>query len=272
MSRLRQIGVAAESARAATGRYPDHSFNGRYALPLIAEIESWDYATSIRDATYGDQPAVAATMSVWICPSDDLASLALGHQNFRMCRGSGGRLDGSEGMLPLFVGEEGRKRVADGQSNTALFSERLIPRRYSQHPPWNGPSADIGPLRTVWYATKSHPMTKSGRASFLADCQSAPPEDLPVFPYWSVFWGDQWGYNHTFPPNSKACMNGPPPPGSSHLGPEVANASIPASSRHSGGVNVLFADGRVSLIASQIDADVWKAAGTIDGAEIEDTL
>jgi prepilin-type processing-associated H-X9-DG protein len=42
---------------------------------------------------------------------------------------------------------------------------------------------------------------------------------------------------------------------------------VPASSNHTEGVNVLFGDGHVQIIADSIDADVWRALGTINGNE-----
>ena len=46
-----------------------------------------------------------------------------------------------------------------------------------------------------------------------------------------------------------------------HMGPSQAR------SLHLGGVNVLFADGSVHFIANEIDMDIWRALGSIDGGE-----
>ncbi len=39
------------------------------------------------------------------------------------------------------------------------------------------------------------------------------------------------------------------------------------SSQHAGGVNVLFADGHVSYVTSEIDIKLWRSVGTINGQE-----
>jgi prepilin-type N-terminal cleavage/methylation domain-containing protein/prepilin-type processing-associated H-X9-DG protein len=47
-------------------------------------------------------------------------------------------------------------------------------------------------------------------------------------------------------------------------------AAITARSHHPGGVNALFADGNVRFISSSIDANIWRALGTIQGGESVD--
>jgi prepilin-type processing-associated H-X9-DG protein len=48
---------------------------------------------------------------------------------------------------------------------------------------------------------------------------------------------------------------------------EGATAST-ASSRHSGGVNLLLADGSVRFIKSSINIATWSALGSINGGEL----
>ena len=264
-AQLRDLGVAAAQVAERDGRYPDRTRFNAYAMPLIAVIESMEYVESVVAAVLPVETPIAATMSVWICPTDDLSDPRLGHQNFLMCRGRGGHSQEAEGMLPYSRTTPGRSRVADGMSNTALFSERLIARRLSQSPFWTGASSDIERDRAVWYSRTAHAVDAAGLSQFLSDCRSVPKEDLPMFPHWPLYWGDSWGYNHAFPPNSPACMNGPPPDGM-HAGPEVDNASQTASSRHGGGVNVLYVDGHVRFVSSSVDVSVWAAAGTVAGS------
>jgi len=42
----------------------------------------------------------------------------------------------------------------------------------------------------------------------------------------------------------------------------------PPRSAHPGGVNVLFADGRVAFIKDTIDSETWSALGTRAGSEL----
>lgn len=268
VSRLRQIGLAAATIRESEGRYPSRDRWNAYARPLIEVIENTEYLEEVAAARRLSETPVAASMSVWLCPSDELASLELGHQNYLMCRGRGGYSPKAAGMLPYSRQTQGRSHVPDGQSQTVLFSERLIPHRLRNWPPWSGPGNAIEELRAIWYSREEHPLDDEGRRAFADDCAGSPPEDLPGFPSLPIYWGDYWGYNHSFGPNRRGCFNGPPPIGASHRGPEVHNASRPASSRHVGGVNALYVDGHVLFLSNQVDTVTWAAAGTIDGDEI----
>jgi prepilin-type processing-associated H-X9-DG protein len=44
--------------------------------------------------------------------------------------------------------------------------------------------------------------------------------------------------------------------------------SLAATSKHSGGVNSLFADGSVRYVKNTIDAAAWRALGSIAGGEV----
>jgi prepilin-type processing-associated H-X9-DG protein len=44
--------------------------------------------------------------------------------------------------------------------------------------------------------------------------------------------------------------------------------SLAATSKHSGGVNSLFADGSVRYVKNTIDASAWRALGSIAGGEV----
>src|SRR5712692_3069036 len=82
----------------------------------------------------------------------------------------------------------------------------------------------------------------------------------PPWRYRGYPWaeGNIWRgwYNHLLPPNSPCWRTG-----------DWWQLVSPASSFHTGGVNVLLADGSVRFIAESVSADVWHAAGTRAGGE-----
>lgn len=49
-----------------------------------------------------------------------------------------------------------------------------------------------------------------------------------------------------------------------------ANLIFSARSKHSGGVNAGMADGAVLFINDNVNAAVWQALGSINGAEVAD--
>ena len=70
-------------------------------------------------------------------------------------------------------------------------------------------------------------------------------------------------YSHTQLPNRRSCSywNG-------GIGNDYFETMIAASSRHPGGVNVLFLDGTVRFLKSTINNQTWHGIGTHGGCEV----
>jgi prepilin-type processing-associated H-X9-DG protein len=64
-------------------------------------------------------------------------------------------------------------------------------------------------------------------------------------------------YNHLLPPNSSCWVPN-----------YLWAAVVPASSFHSGGVNVLACDGSDRFVSNGVDQDTWTAYGTRSGGEV----
>ena len=194
--------------------------------------------------------AAVSVISTFLCPSDiDRLQSMWGHNNYRSCNGSGwqGRL--GNGMF----GQNSSVRfdmVTDGLSNTAMFSERC--KGTWDHSIFD-PLADIYDIAGIW-----------SENSFGSHCESLSPQDAAAYPQ-NVDAGQNWleanfnwtRYNHLVPPNYVSCKNG-------FTWDGVAMA---ASSRHYGGVNVLFGDGGTHFVSDDIDAATWRGLGTIRGGE-----
>jgi prepilin-type processing-associated H-X9-DG protein len=74
------------------------------------------------------------------------------------------------------------------------------------------------------------------------------------------FWLQGWHmtlYTHVSPPNDRLCAY-----------PQNLTMTMPASSAHSGGVNLLLGDGSVRFVPSSISLPTWRALGTRAGREI----
>jgi prepilin-type processing-associated H-X9-DG protein len=61
------------------------------------------------------------------------------------------------------------------------------------------------------------------------------------------------------PPNSWSCVTN---------NQDMNGCLLTASSRHTGGVNVLFCDGSVKFVKSTINYLTWMAVGTIANGEV----
>jgi prepilin-type processing-associated H-X9-DG protein len=161
--------------------------------------------------------------------------------------------DYRNGYLGMFR-DRSPHEISDGQSQTAFFSERLIVSSITA-------DAQVlaEPRRYLWWTANGVPKTPGNESAFIQECESHRTSQLP-FLAWVPDTGSR-GYDHRIPPNRPGCWTGPPETASK------SDAIAPASSNHSEGVNVLFGDGHVTIVSDAVDARVWQALGTINGAE-----
>jgi prepilin-type N-terminal cleavage/methylation domain-containing protein/prepilin-type processing-associated H-X9-DG protein len=137
--------------------------------------------------------------------------------------------------------------ISDGLSNTAFFSERLLA---------DGSNAIVSPIEDVFF----HPGDPATPDLAHAMCQSVDINNLAnQFP---LFMGAPWmhhqhRYQHISPPNGRSCGFF-----------VVGKATMPPSSRHPGGVNVLLGDGSVRFIRDSIDLPTWRGLGSRNGGEV----
>jgi prepilin-type processing-associated H-X9-DG protein len=146
-------------------------------------------------------------------------------------------------------------QVTDGSSHTALVSESILGTP-------NGVTAPRDP-QVDYKFTLSAPLTEANCASTFQ---------------WNVSDGRGFAwvsgeyrcglYNHYYTPNQSTpdCMG-------VMLAGGVQFAFTPfgwraARSRHSGGINVLMADGAVQFVTDDIDRNVWQAMSTPKGTEV----
>jgi len=164
-----------------------------------------------------------------------------------------------------YVGPIGFQAVTDGTSNTALFSEHLIGLNGSPAVLLSSVDAKRGVFNS---STSTATGTgAAGAQSFVNSCKAltgatkAASSDRPsntwfyAYPMHVV----TTSYNHYTAPNSFPCNNPADPSWLSYIGPQ---GSAPASSNHSGGVNMAFTDGSVRFIKDSINLQTWWALGS----------
>jgi prepilin-type processing-associated H-X9-DG protein len=137
--------------------------------------------------------------------------------------------------------------IIDGSSNTAAFSERVLA---------DGNNGVSSPLEDVYFS----PLAPATPDEAVQMCAAVDITNLAnQFP---LFMGAPWihgqhTYLHVNVPNSRSC------------GFFISlRATMPPSSRHSGGVNIVMADGAVRFVSSSINLATWRALGTRNGKEI----
>ena len=147
-------------------------------------------------------------------------------------------------------------QITDGTSNTAFFSEKIRGNGMRD------PDARSDSMVTVATGQDSQDTTYQ-------TCLATSPMTATRLTH---VQGASWvmgemcctQYNHVSTPNTGTCA------GLGFLNNSMANMpmQVPPSSRHPGGVNVLFGDGSVRFVKSSISLATWRALGTRNGGEV----
>lgn len=255
ISNLRQIGVAISAFESQTGHFPEGGVHKYRLLPFLdLNTLHASVGPDVDDFVGFWKPLNDKRVEVYQCPSEsapDYLSLdgnSAAGASYAACFGSGSLRYGENGMFPARDGIKARD-IRDGLSHTVAMSEI---RR------------GVGSLqrtRTIWQTPLYYP-TSDLFDQFVTDCDSIPPDAEALgwlggvtrgFPWWNDDRG--FGlYNHALTPNRPSCRN------FTH----VPTGIYTAGSLHPGGVNALYADGRVEFISNAIDLEAWRQLGSRD--------
>jgi prepilin-type N-terminal cleavage/methylation domain-containing protein/prepilin-type processing-associated H-X9-DG protein len=239
---------------------------------------------------------VRLRIATFLCPSDlDRLTNTEGHTNYmgnagsapNVFYGNGGGSIGSSGPgagVFGFVGTNcdpsgtpcggangqpgfsmGFRDIIDGLSNTAAFSERVkgIGSNNNQTVDTTTPTSS-----TIIIPTVGQPADSTPQAGYNACINNKPTASTPTSKLdsedssgqrWYVGYAASSRYNHVMPPNTWNCSI------SDNTGRE---SEYSASSRHSGVVNIVFADGSVRAIKNSINLPTWWAIGTRANNEV----
>ena len=267
VNNLKQIGLAMHNYHDIVGALPgSYLVYGQTSFSALSmtlpQMEQANLFNALNFSLAYDQPANDtvrnADVSAFICPSDFPNPLkARGAQtNYMADMGSWIVWQAATGpnanMAPpdgaFFANSSTRfGAITDGLSNTGMFSERVMA---------DGSNAIISPKSDVFFS----PAAPTTLADAVRDCQAVDTTSLSSqFP---LFLGAPWTlgqhvFQHVTPPNTRSCGFF-----------TALRASMPPSSRHPGGVNMLLGDGSVRFVKDTINIDVWRALGTIRGGEV----
>lgn len=287
VNNLKQIGAAAQAHESAHGALPYttsshsgfHMPQQRYKFAVSPHVfltasldpavfqrvdytDIWfaDFLHPTSPPSEANSELAKVSLPVFQCPSDETRP---GSNNYRANMGAGLRphptqrgstcYDPLDGSGAFMLRDEVRfSEFVDGLSQTALFSEKVIGdfdeavfNPFTDRYAWSDNSNGVGCDREIT----------------LGICQVAAPPGNDNLSYSGWTWmlggyNSTW-YNHLLTPNSLTpdCQAGEAV-GGGGLG------IYSARSRHTGGVNTLYADGSVRFVAAAIDSDVWRSAGS----------
>jgi len=278
---LKQIGLAMHNYESSNHCFPTGYWRKTWALDTtnpkghfrwsaLAQLTPYLEQTSVYNALdlsvplYGggtvqpqaipfpqNRPALAAVVKGFLCPADEfrIVKADQGPSNYVACSGSNASGDALTGDgifygVDLDVNRNAGVRIAsiaDGTSNTIAFSESLLGAGGTAP----ASSTDI----RVYYLQVT--------ALSQANCDASTTLVTDRGALWADGAYNCGLYNNVRPPNSPLmdCVQ--------HSNP----AWKAARSRHSGGVNVLLADGAVRFITDGIDPTTWRGMGTRAGGE-----
>jgi prepilin-type N-terminal cleavage/methylation domain-containing protein/prepilin-type processing-associated H-X9-DG protein len=278
---LHQLGLAMHNHESAMGYFPagyeqkqSPSYPSvpafRWRWSAIAKLTPYLEQTAIYNAcdldnplyqndgsvtnSKGNQLAVSQLVPILLCPSDPLSGTRPdplhGPVSYNVCVGSGRngatRLEQADGMFHRHS-KTRMSEIADGTSNTAMMSESLI-----------GPNS--GPTTT----TPTDPRQKElvyawigGGGAMPGTCASPVEYRTDRNTRWADGDAYETLYDHGYTPNS----------GSIDCISTSANWKG-ARSKHSGGVNLLRADGGVRFVSNSVDAITWGNLGSRAGGEV----
>ncbi len=286
VNNLKQIGLALQNYHAsyggfpvgflyANGPVPSNSSPQQYRWSPLAQMAAFVEQANLGNALNFNFPlgmaptdgtafwppypanttAMAASVAIFVCPSDAVPPPLLGNgpTSYAFCAGSGsngGEANGADGTFILGPSLSLRD-LLDGSSTTVAASESLLGIA--------GPS----------YTQTSPTPVPSPQARAMAHIAVGPLTDvscLAASKGWLLNKGAAWFdgnylntlYNHYRLPNSPA--------------PDCITYHDPgwkaARSLHTGGVNVAFADGHVAFAKNTVAPVVWLAISTRSGGEV----
>ncbi len=193
-----------------------------------------------------------------ICPSDiDGQQTARGKTNYKFSGGSVQNINNQDQFNGLFGinRNQGIRDCTDGTSNTIAMAE-VCKNTGSPEVISNmlynvaGLGANPNVIRTNTYIDAANPRRYVGSAPFVS-AESR----------WSDGMTNATAVNMVLPPNS--------PSGTENTGwCDSCDGVYPPTSRHTGVIQALLADGTVRAISENIDLGIWRALGSRAGGEV----
>jgi prepilin-type processing-associated H-X9-DG protein/prepilin-type N-terminal cleavage/methylation domain-containing protein len=268
---LRQIGLALDSYASSFGSFPNAG-NGRgysahcMLLPFLDERSLFN-AINLSQSSAAVAPGsanytvAAIKLSAFLCPSDysSASEHAVGWSNYAGNQGVNRRAGNTQNgafTLPFLSSWTTLASFTDGLSTTAAMSEWVV-----------GPVGLLArDAKGDVFETPTLLIGEGEFTLFAAACHGLDPLTAKIdVPDKGIYWHQggylHTNYNHVLGPNDHSCMTG---------GGWVQWGAFPASSRHPGTVNVLYADGHVIASSEHVNIELWRAIGTRNGGEVVD--
>jgi len=306
VNNLKQLGLAAHNYASSNNCLPPQSMGphlaGTYSsnsgwgqgwhLAILPNLEQnaifnaynfYSASTKVENSTAG-----YSQLAAYMCPSDEQTkqpNYPWASSNYFGNMGGPGAISRFTGTMVGFsgwtshpnLGTVSFSSIIDGTSNTALFSERLwgifgvngttIPYPSATSVDRYRGYFDVAPSTAI----PADGNNAAGALAWVNQCKAIPGTTLAnnsqCIGYVSTAGYYVHGtnaYNHVGTPNTLACHNKTQ---ESTQVWEISNGIAPPTSRHTGGVNMCFADGSVKFVKDSVNVQTFWALGTRKGGE-----
>ncbi len=272
---LKQLGIAVHNYHSVHNYLPCSGLLGLRYLSTFLEGQpgNWDVYGTPDPCMAGSCPEAGdwSRPKVYLCPTDPLvhrtkrsASYVFSSGLWMMSGGGVGVSDGYGAADESANKAAALRDITDGTSQTACASEQLIspirtastPEEYLALLPLTSVPSDD--LRYSWYFSGAFTQPSQLDALF-AECDLSTFAEIHSAGY--PFNCRVVSYSHVRTPNTRSCL------ASSPATTLIGGSVNPATSRHSGGVNVLLCDGAVRFVSNSVARSVWHAVGTRSGSD-----
>ncbi len=254
---LRQIGLALHNFHDIHQFFPPGDVKATsfsvlsLFLPCLEQEPLYNQIDFTKSSSLNTTP-MATVVALFLCPADPQNSVPAGWGGNNYVGNYGttilwfGDATVSNGVFFHVTNNKGCRfaDITDGTSNTAAFCER-------RKGDWS--NAMVTAQTDLINPKGVNPTTPDEAMNF---CRAANVND-PTLQWYSNF-GSNWiqgtqdvMYTHASPPNDLACAY-----------PQNSTQTMPASSGHIDGVNLLLCDGSTRQISSTVTLATWRALGT----------
>ena len=239
-----------------------------FQVPSVGGSGSYGAAGLSMTPDLVNQTARVTVISSFLCPSDPYAKSSININSYLASQGTTaqGNPQTSSGLFSCSYAY-GVRDCIDGTSNTIAFSEKLVGNPGNILYRGNGVNGTgvVGGFDMSLAA--SYTVLMSDLAQCVAGMQSGSNIKTNEGQWWIVGTETYTMFTTIVPPNSKQYQFGQCRNGCNGCSPD-SSQYINASSQHSGGVNVLMADGSVKFIKDSISMPIWMALGTKNNGEV----
>ena len=270
LNNLRQLGLAMSDYTSQYGCFPPGISGQGYSphaaiLPQLDLLNVYNYINfynSVHLSSIGglNRTAASTSIAVFLCASDTVpqGEPRYGMTNYAGNAGGGFLRFGFNGMFTLPLYEEAKgpavvrlADVTDGMGQTSLMSEQVLIREARR-------SKSGAVLRTPQDYPEPEDFDAFANACAALDVATAPLSPKTRGMWWGLYGMGPTLYNHVLPVGANTCTNRF----------DSVSGAWAATSRHPGGVNVLFTDAHASFVGESTNREFWRALGSRNGAEV----